>query len=95
VLAELNLPVIVIVLNDGAIDLIRSHQIRAGKPIYSTEFTSPNFSQIAAAYGLASSRVDSEEHLDAAIAAVLSTNRPAVIEVMLDPKGYPTTPVYE
>ena len=74
VLAEYQLPVIVVVLNDGAIDLIRSHQVRSGKPIYGTEFTSPNFSQIAAAYGLASSRVDSEESLDAAIAAALSTN---------------------
>lgn len=95
VLAELQLPVIVVVLNDGAIDLIRSHQVRSGKPVYGTEFTSPNFSQIAAAYGLTSSRVDSEERLDAAIAAALSTKQPAVIEVMLDPKGYPTTPVYE
>ncbi len=95
VLAELQLPIIVVVLNDGAIDLIRSHQVRSGKPVYGTEFTSPNFSQIAAAYGLASSRVNSAEGLDAAIAAALSTKRPVVIEVMLDPKGYPTTPVYE
>ena len=92
VLAELQLPVIVVVLNDGAIDLIRSHQQRSGKPVYGTEFTSPNFSQIATAYGLSSSRVDTEAALDAAIAAALSTQQPAVIEVMLDPSGYPTTP---
>lgn len=95
VLVELQLPVIVVVLNDGAIDLIRSHQVRSGKPVYGTEFTSPNFSQIAAAYGLASSRVDREETLEAAIVDALQTKRPALIEVMLDPKGYPTTPVYE
>jgi len=95
VLAELQLPVIVVVLNDGAIDLIRSHQVRSGKPVYGTEFTSPNFSQIATAYGLASSRVDGQAGLEAAIAAALATNGPAVIEVMLDPTGYPTTPVYE
>jgi acetolactate synthase-1/2/3 large subunit len=95
VLAELGLPVLVIVLNDNAIDLIRSHQVRSGKPVFATEFTSPNFSQIAAAYDLSSSRVDSEDALDAAIAAALSIQQPAVIEVMLDPKSYPTTPVYE
>lgn len=95
VLAELQLPVIVIVLNDGAIDLIRSHQRRSGKPVYGTEFTSPNFSQIGAAYGLDTSQVDSVESLDAAIAAALHAKRPALIEVMLDPQGYPTTPVYE
>ncbi|MEZ4617271.1 MAG: thiamine pyrophosphate-dependent enzyme [Caldilineaceae bacterium] len=95
VLAALQLPVIVVVLNDGAIDLIRSHQRRSGKAVYGTEFTSPNFSQIAAAYGLAASRVESEITLDAAISAALTTKRPALIEVMLDPTSYPTTPVYE
>ena len=94
VLAELQLPVLVVVLNDGAIDLIRSHQRRSGKPVYGTEFTSPNFSQIAAAYGINGSRVTSEDELNAAVAAALSTNQPALIEVMLDPKSYPTTPVY-
>ncbi len=95
VLAELKLPIIVVVLNDGAIDLIRSHQVRSGKPIFGTEFTSPNFSEIATAYGLESSRVTSEAALDAAIAAALHAQRPALIEVLLDPTGYPTTPVYE
>lgn len=95
VLAELQLPVIVVVLNDGAIDLIRSHQQRSGKPVYATEFTSPNFSQIATAYNLDANRIDSEMALDAAIVAALQTMRPTVIEVMLDSKSYPTTPVYE
>ena len=95
VLAELQLPVIVVVLNDSAIDLIRSHQVRSGKPIFGTEFTSPNFSQIGAAYGLATSRVGSEKTLDAAIAAALHAQAPTLIEVMLDPQSYPTTPVYE
>src|SRR5690606_31540327 len=27
-------PILIIVLNDGAIDLIRSQQVRAGKPVY-------------------------------------------------------------
>ena len=94
VLAQLGLPVIVIVLNDSAIDLIRSHQVRAGKPVYGTEFVSPNFSQIGAAYGIAATRVTSDETLDEAIAAAIQSGKPALIEVMLDPVSYPTTPVY-
>lgn len=94
VLASLQVPVIVVVLNDGAIDLIRSHQVRSGKPVYGTEFTSPNFAEIAAAYTLNSSRVTNEDELNAAVAAALHANQPAIIEVMLDPKSYPTTPVY-
>lgn len=94
VLAQLGLPVIVVVLNDSAIDLIRSHQLRSGKPVYGTEFASPNFCRIAAAYGIESIRVTSDHTLDAAITAALHTRQPALIEVMLDPVSYPTTPVY-
>ncbi|MEZ4868334.1 MAG: thiamine pyrophosphate-binding protein [Caldilineaceae bacterium] len=92
VLAELQAPVIVVVLNDSAIDLIRSHQVRAGKPVYGTEFRSPNFSQIAAAYDINAQRI---EHVDActpAIEAALASGGPALLEVMLDPSSYPTTP---
>lgn len=92
VLAQWQLPVIVVVLNDSAIDLIRSHQIRAGKPVYGTEFPSPNFAQIAAAYGLAAARVTSEAEYADALTTALASGRPMLIEVMLDPSGYPTTP---
>ena len=92
VLAQWQLPVIVIVLNDSAIDLIRSHQVRAGKPVYGTEFPSPNFAQIAAAYGLAAARVTSEPEYAAALTTALANGRPMLIEVMLDPISYPTTP---
>ncbi len=92
VLAQWQLPVIVIVLNDSAIDLIRSHQVRAGKPVYGTEFPSPNFAQIAAAYGLAAARVTSEPEYAAALTTALASGRPMLIEVMLDPISYPTTP---
>jgi acetolactate synthase-1/2/3 large subunit len=92
VLAQWQLPVIVIVLNDSAIDLIRSHQVRAGKPVYGTEFPSPNFAQIATAYGLAAERVTSEPAYAAALTTALASGRPMLIEVMLDPISYPTTP---
>lgn len=92
VLAQWQLPVIVVVLNDSAIDLIRSHQVRAGKPVYGTEFPSPHFAQIATAYGLAAVRVTSEAEYGEALATALASGRPMLIEVMLDPSGYPTTP---
>lgn len=92
VLAQWQLPVIVIVLNDSAIDLIRSHQVRAGKPIFGTEFLSPNFAQIAAAYGLSSARVQNQAEYAGVLASALTSGRPMVIEVMLDPISYPTTP---
>jgi len=92
VLAQLQLHVLVIVLNDGAIDLIRAHQVRVGKPVYGTEFIAPNFAQIAAAYGLPSARITDTDALADEFAAYLRTPGPRVVEVMLDPISYPTTP---
>jgi acetolactate synthase-1/2/3 large subunit len=92
IVAQRQLPLLVVVLNDGSIDLIRSQQLRAGKPVYGTIFDSPNFSQIAAAYGLPSARVSTGEELAAEIAAFTASSGPRVIEVMLDPISYPTTP---
>ncbi len=92
IVAQRKIPLLIVVLNDGSIDLIRAQQMRAGKPIYGTTFDSPNFAQIAAAYGLSSTRVSSTEQLTQEIAAFTTTSIPRVIEVMLDPISYPTTP---
>jgi acetolactate synthase-1/2/3 large subunit len=92
IVAQRQIPLLIVVLNDGAIDLIRAQQVRAGKPVYGTTFDSPNFSQIAAAYGLPSARVTSTEQLAQEIAAFTASSGPRVVEVMLDPISYPTTP---
>ncbi len=92
VLSRCDAPVTVVVLNDGAIDLIRSHQKRAGKPVFATEFAPLDFTQAAQAFALPAQRVSDEAQLDAALQDQLNRARPALIEVMLDPASYPTTP---
>jgi acetolactate synthase-1/2/3 large subunit len=91
-LAQLQLPVIVVVLNDGALDLIRSAQLRAGKQKFGTEFKNPDFGQIASAYQLDGYRVTNQVECVEAIKAAVAASRPALIEVMIDPVSYPTTP---
>ncbi len=91
-LAQRQLPILVIVLNDGAIDLIRAQQVRAGKPAYGTVFAAPNFARIGAAYGLSAHRVTTADEFDAALAEFIRQPRPMLVEVMLDPTSYPTTP---
>lgn len=92
-LAELQVPVVVLVLRDNALDLIRSAQARAGKPAYGTEFVNPDFVRIAAAYGLDAYRVTNVDECSSAIQAALAGMRPALIEARIDPVSYPTTPV--
>jgi acetolactate synthase-1/2/3 large subunit len=92
VLARYNLPAIVVVFNDGALDLIRSQQRRAGHAVYGTEFANPDFMRIAEAYGLAAERVANEQQCEAAIAVAVAAARPVLIEAFIDPASYPTTP---
>jgi acetolactate synthase-1/2/3 large subunit len=91
-LAAHALPILVVVLNDGAIDLIRAQQLRAGKPVYGTTFDAPNFAQIAAAYGLAAARITAPDQLESALHEFVGRPHPLLLEIMLDPISYPTTP---
>lgn len=91
VLARVGRRVLVVVLNDEALDLIRSQQARAGKPPYGTEFTNPDFVRIAEAYGLAASRVGERVELSREVQAAFARVGPTLLEVMIDPVGYPTT----
>jgi len=92
VLARLNLPVVVVVAVDNAIDLIRSHQIRQGKEPFGTEFPAPDFCKIAAGYDIAAARVTTPEECDEALARAAAARAPFLIEAIIDPVGYPTTP---
>ena len=92
VLARLSLPVTVVVPVDNAIDLIRSHQIRQGKEPLGTEFPAPDFTKIAAGYGIESARVTTPDACDEALARAAAGNAPFLVEAHIDPIGYPTTP---
>lgn len=90
-LVERRLPVIIALMNDAALDLIRSAQIRRGRQAFGTEFDNPDFEYIAKAYGIAYRKVESRQDCDEAISAGLARPAPMLIDVMIDPIGYPTT----
>ena len=91
-LARLDLPVTVVVFKDGALDLIRSHQNRVGKPTFGTEFAAPNFVQVAGAYGIPAESVSSEKALAQSVKRFVPSKKPALIEAKIDPASYPPTP---
>lgn len=91
-LTRLQTPVIVVVMNDAALDLIRAAQWRAGEPAYGTEFGNPDFVMIARAYGIEGARVSTPEACATAVRRAVEENRPFLIDALIDPAGYPTTP---
>lgn len=90
-LVERQLPVLIALMNDSALDLIRSAQTRRGRQAFGTEFANPDFESIARAYGIAYRKVNSRLDCDEAIGAGLARQAPMLIDVMIDPIGYPTT----
>jgi acetolactate synthase-1/2/3 large subunit len=91
-LARLEAPVTVVVFKDNALDLIRSHQNRRGKPTFGTEFRAPDFVGIAEAHAIPARRVVNEDALAEALKQFVNSAQPALIEVEIDPTTYPTTP---
>lgn len=92
VLAELGVPVIVVVFRDDALDLIRSHQLRAGKQPFGTEFLNPNLGEMGGNFGLRSFSATTTNEFEAAMQKALASGEPALIEAVIDPAAYPTTP---
>lgn len=90
-LAELDLPLILMVMNDSTLDLIRSAQIRRQRPAFGTEFTNPDYELIARAYRLDYRRVQKPNDCQDAIQDALQSHKPMLIEAMIDPISYPTT----
>ena len=90
-LVDHNLPVVVVVMNDAALDLIRSAQQRRGRSVFGTEFTNPDYEYIARAYRLDYRRAQSAEDCGQAIQYARASHKPLLVEAMIDPIGYPTT----
>ncbi len=89
-LAGLGNPVMVFVFNDSALDLIRAKQYKAGFDKVGTEFTNPDFKQIAGAYDLDYRRVSNKEECVQAVKTGVKTGKPMLVEVLVDTNFYPT-----
>ncbi len=91
-LARVGTRVIIVVMNDGALDLIRAQQLKAGKPVYGTVFNNPDLTKIGEAFGIPAFRVADQDGCLAQIRAAVERTGPTLIEAVIDPSSYPTTP---
>jgi len=78
--------IIVIVVNNGIYATIRMHQEREypGRVI-GTDMVNPDFVVLAEAYGAHAERVEKTDDFAAAFERSLVAEKPALIEVMLEP----------
>ena len=81
-----NIPVIVVIFNNGTLGMVRQWQTLFFGHRYSqtTLDRGPDFMKLAAAYGLSGARVDTVEAFAAAFKAAVEKREPCIIECMLD-----------
>jgi pyruvate oxidase len=82
------LPITVIVFNDGKLKNIKKEQEEYGYPEYRVAFPNPDFSQLATSAGGLGIRVSDPKKLDDALREALDSPLPALVEVMVDPNIY-------
>lgn len=83
-----NLPIKVILFNDSKLKNIKKEQFLYGYPEYGTTFVNPNFADFAISCGGEGYRVERPEDLDKAIEAAFVSDKPALVDVIIDPEAF-------
>ncbi len=84
-----NIPVVVVVFNDRALNMIKLQQDRRGFTRNGTAFSpDTDFAAIARGFNIEAIRVHDEAALDTALQQAIASNRPWLIEAMVNPEGY-------
>jgi acetolactate synthase I/II/III large subunit len=87
---RLRLRIAVVVFNDGALSLIKIKQRPAGQGgAEAVDFGPVSYARAAEAMGAAAVAVSTELELAAALSAASGRDGPTVIDVQVDPAGYP------
>ncbi len=82
-----NIPVVIVVFNNGSLGMVRQWQNLLYHQRYSQttlEDRGPNFQMLAAAYGIESARVENRQQFEAAFQTAAAAGRPYLIECMID-----------
>jgi len=86
--AELDLPLVVVVLNDDALSLIKLKQSKMQMAPQAVDFRSPRFADIARGMGGEGVRVDSLAGFEVAFDRAVASRRFTVIDAVVDPAEY-------
>ena len=88
--ARLRLRIAVVVFNDGALSLIKIKQRPAGQGgAEAVDFGPVSYARAAQAMGAAAVAVSTEMELAGALSAAAGRDGPTVIDIQVDPAGYP------
>jgi acetolactate synthase I/II/III large subunit len=86
-----NLPIVVVIINNGYLGMVRQWQDmffeERFSQIHLTQ-TVPDYAQLARAYGALGFTVESEQELDDALGEALASGRTCVVDARVDPREH-------
>lgn len=87
-LKELNLPVKVVLLNNGTLGMVRQWQETFFEKRYSQSVfnTQPDFVKLAESYGIKGYQVKTQEEVDSVLKGALTSDEPVLIDCWVNPK---------
>ena len=82
---QYNLPVKIVVYNNGSLGFVAMEMKVIGMPPFGTDLKNPNFAKMADAIGIMGIRVENSEDVPAAIEKALAHDGPVLIDVLTNP----------
>jgi acetolactate synthase-1/2/3 large subunit len=84
---QYELPIVILLVNNGMYATIRMHQERAyPRRVIGTDLANPDFPALARAYGAYGERVERTEDFEGAFERALASGKPSVLELPVDPE---------
>jgi pyruvate dehydrogenase (quinone) len=80
-LRQMQLPVKIVIFNNGALSFVELEMKAGGIPTYGTDLDNPDFAEMASAAGLYGARVDKADQLEDALMEAFIHRGPAVVDV--------------
>lgn len=81
---EHNIPIKIIIMNNGYLGMVRQLQEKIYKNTYQVEMTNPDFTKIAEAYDLFAIRITKKEELVPKLKTALAYEGTAIVDIMID-----------
>lgn len=87
-----NLPVKIVVFKNNSLSMDYYEQEALGNPVFGADLTAIDFAKVAEACGAEGYRCTQKADVVATLTKAFASNRPAVIEVLVDPDQAPAAP---
>jgi acetolactate synthase-1/2/3 large subunit len=82
-----NVPIVIVMFNDGCLNLIKMKQERQGYPVLGSQFAPVDYVRVSEGFGFRAACVESEAALRAAVPHAMASGEPWVIAARIDPEG--------